>query len=61
MYLLVYYLLLLLLLLLVPELQGEPDDIARDKCQMAVDRVAKLAMIIYAIYIIILCRYVLQS
>ena len=50
MYLLVYY---LLLLLLVPELQGEPDDIARDKCQMAVDRVAKLAMIIYAVYIII--------
>ena len=31
----------------VPELQGEPDEIARDKCRMAVERVSGLSLVMH--------------
>ena len=33
---------LILIIFLVPELQGEPDDIARSKCKLAVEKVSKV-------------------
>lgn len=35
----IYFFFIFSFILIVPELQGEPDDIARDKCQMAVEKV----------------------